>query len=204
MPRIEQTLLLKFTNQGLVKEWLKGFFYKYSLQENMCKVLKVESLGAQELPSTVLQSPSDKGVYRYRDLDDKSKILTEKVAETKFLTKNFGEYRRHQHGTVINIDMIVKTEYMDVLQHNFWTSPQVLRASFDRRNMLEAEVNKIRGGGGIEWTSYEDLSDVTLKKHGYDLGMGSESMSERSPAEQARRNRQERLEQNLKKFISKS
>ena len=204
MPRIEQTLLLKFTNQGLVKEWLKGFFYKYQLQENMCKVLKVESLGAQELPSTVLEKPSDKGVYRYRDLTDSSKILTEKVPETKYLSTNFGEYRRHQHGTVINIDMIVKTEFMDVLQHNFWTNPQVLRASFDRVGMLETDLNKAPSCGGINWTNFEDLSDVTLKKHGYDLGVESEGLTQRSPADQARRNRTKRLEENLKKFIKNS
>merc|ERR1711879_41448 len=142
--------------------------------------------------------------YRYMDMDKQKTILEETVDETKYLNKNFGKYRRHQHGTLVNIDMIVKTEYMDVLQHNFWTSPQVLRASFDHREMLETDPNKSRGGCSINWTSFEDLSDVTLKRHGFDTGMDSQVKSQRSNVDQARMNRERRLQQNLKKFIAKS
>ena len=106
MPRVEQSILLKYTNRELVKNWLRDILNPLE-SSKQAKILSVESLGSRELPATVLKRPKDED----------------------FIKPDFGVYKRHQHGTFITVDMLVKTEKHYDIQQIFYDNKAVLRST---------------------------------------------------------------------------
>lgn len=141
MPRIEQTILLKYTNPSLVKHWLKSNL-KDILNKTDAKILNVESMGKRELASTVLSEPAD----------------NQYLKETEFIQPDFGIYKRHQHGTHINLDLIVGLHHLNEVQSYFHTHPQILRTSYKNSEMFSYDINKANFCGGINYTDWKALA----------------------------------------------
>ena len=89
--------------------------------------------------------------------------------ETKFIKPDFGIYKRHQHATIINVDLICGYHYVNDLQEYFHNHPSVLRTSYKEHEMFSYDTNRAEYCRGINhtdfraeaWQDFEDTHNST-------------------------------------------
>ena len=183
MPRIEQTLILKYTNNSIIKQWLKNNLKEITKKTNST-ILNIESLGTREMASTVLSEPAD-----YNSIN-----------ESEFIKPDFGIYKRHQHATIINLDMLVGQHHINDLQYYFHEHPQILRTSYKEHEMFSYDLDKAKYCTGIDYTDWNALAKRKfIEAHG-SASAGSDNAIFRPKKRLVQQKRLDNLKESLDHF----